>query len=187
MMPTGLVQPSVTNLGTLSAGRQRPFKPTEKLTIWERKDWPSIIGKSEPDMSRMVGARSMFNTGAYGIGGLKSTQIEPLKGPSTFFNTIRVAGTFTICLGAMPGPRTMRGTRMSNSYSCLLSMGRENWPVMTKANAYRANKNKSIRYSTRVRHSFFLIGWECFRPYLPAWCWRINSPLKPAWKPLSEA
>lgn len=38
------------------------------------------------------------------------------------------AVTSTVWLGAIPGPRTKSGTRMSNSYSCLLSMGSENWP-----------------------------------------------------------
>lgn len=36
--------------------------------------------------------------------------------------------TSTVWFGAIPGPRTMSGTLMSNSYSCLLSMGNENWP-----------------------------------------------------------
>lgn len=38
------------------------------------------------------------------------------------------AVTSTLWLGAIPGPRTKSGTLMSNSYSCLLSMGNENWP-----------------------------------------------------------
>lgn len=38
------------------------------------------------------------------------------------------AVTSTVWLGAIPGPRTKSGTLMSNSYSCLLSTGSENWP-----------------------------------------------------------
>lgn len=38
-----------------------------QLTIWERKDWPSILIRDtlNPHMSSMVGARSMFKTGAW--------------------------------------------------------------------------------------------------------------------------
>lgn len=39
-----------------------------QLTIWERKDWPSTFTAAtlNPLMSSMVGARSMFKTGAWG-------------------------------------------------------------------------------------------------------------------------
>lgn len=70
------------------------------LSREDLNDCPSMMsGGVILAKSRIVGARSMFNT--------RSSFRWPL---------------------AIPGPRTIRGTRMSNSYICLLSLGRENWP-----------------------------------------------------------
>lgn len=37
--------------------------------------------------------------------------------------------TLLVWLGFIPGPRTSNGTLISNSYSCRLSIGKENWPI----------------------------------------------------------
>lgn len=41
--------------------------------------------------------------------------------------------TLFVWLGFIPGPRTSNGTLISNSYSCRLSIGKENWPINIKS------------------------------------------------------
>lgn len=40
--------------------------------------------------------------------------------------------TLFVWFGFIPGPRTSNGTLISNSYSCRLSIGKENWPRQLK-------------------------------------------------------
>lgn len=44
--------------------------------------------------------------------------------------------TLFVWLGFIPGPRTSNGTLISNSYSCRLSIGKENWPINIKSRNY---------------------------------------------------
>ena len=55
-------------------------------------------------MSRMVGARSMFNTGAYEIDGFKLTQIEPMERQYKIVNTIKAAGPSLFVWVRCPDP-----------------------------------------------------------------------------------
>lgn len=113
---------SLRRKGALARKSGEKKASAHQLTIWERNDWPSTltVDMLTPLMSSMVGARSMFKTGAW------SQETRRNQTRASCSNDLAL--TSTIWFGAIPGPRTMSGTLMSNSYSCLLSMGNENWP-----------------------------------------------------------
>lgn len=48
-----------------------------------------------------------------------------MVGPKSMFET----SILLVWFGLMPGPRTNSGTLISNSYSCRLSIGKENCPA----------------------------------------------------------
>ena len=148
-----MVQTSVIKLGTLDVSLNKhktDHLREERLAIHYWQIWARYVQEGGSQVN--VQHRCLWDWGSQ-----INSNVTNERTKRQHFKYNQSSRTFTICLGAMPGPRTMRGTRMSNSYSCLLSMGRENWPLMTKANTHLQSKQKKINpYSTRVRHSFCL-------------------------------
>ena len=111
----------------------------------DAKDSPSIkSGYFPPANSMMVGARSILRTGFW---------INTDKQTIEAFVNLRIRWSvkrFTVLVTPFktPGPRTMSGTRMSNSYICRLSKGNENWPeahdVTTKHGCTSQDLNSAL-------------------------------------------
>ena len=132
---------------TRKSGRVVPLRSDG--AIWERNDWPSTftVDRLTPAMSIMVGARSMFSTGAWTSREKNEHQWQILFWYARRTKrvcvcvcvcvSVCVSATCSVCFGLIPGPRTRSGTLMSNSYSCLLSMGSENWPGTARRGGYR--------------------------------------------------
>lgn len=91
---------------------------------------------------------NMF-TGQWTAGGEKSLSFqgsqEQKSLPLQEWVGCSQAPTLLVWFGLIPGPRTSSGTLISNSYSCLLSIGKENCP--------ETKHTKSVQTRTLAAHT----------------------------------